>query len=487
MKKAAILLIVIFNLFAQSGSYHCSCYFGNVKITKEKGGAVSCNCELLGLLPSFKIKAKKYELKLFSDSLQKELFAFFIKETQNIDSEFHNALKQVRANFEKKRYEEYLVSVKKLKEIYGKLPDAEKEKIKQIAENIKTKVNNRHSSASANTNKEKLPLYFSEITIRGTVNLLKNNDSLKIVLYNAVTRETEAKTFTDKDGKFEFKVKYASVLPDSIGYYSLGIINTRKKVIKPIFAPIILTGNEVNVTVNKDSIVLQGKPILRDFAEFFNPIWKYALKVVKSDVYALLNAKKIERFYKKHLLSYASKNYDKPFVYFFLYSSKNYFPEEDLRAVYKNAESHNVKNFYYLEKIRNYLLPVKEIYEFSLQDTSGNYVNLSDFKGKYILLNFWASWCLPCVKEIPLLKKIHKEHPELVMIGISLDKNTNSWKQAVRKYKLTWINLLGNEIVLDKYKVEAIPTNILLTPEGKLIYLKQKDLKRTGEILEGKP
>ena len=114
---------------------------------------------------------------------------------------------------------------------------------------------------------------------------------------------------------------------------------------------------------------------------------------------------------------------------------------------------------------------------FAQEDTTGNKLSLSDFtrKGKYILLDFWASWCGPCREENPALRNIYKDfkNKNFTIIGISLDKSKERWIDAIKKDSLSWpqvsdLKFWENEIA-KAYYLRSIPSNFLLDPNGKII------------------
>jgi thiol-disulfide isomerase/thioredoxin len=110
---------------------------------------------------------------------------------------------------------------------------------------------------------------------------------------------------------------------------------------------------------------------------------------------------------------------------------------------------------------------------FTLKDVNGNDVSLSDFKGKVVILDFWATWCPPCRKGIPdLIELQNKYKNDLTVIGISLDQ-ANTIKEVVPFYKSYGINypvVYGNAEVVNKYGgIEAIPTSFIIDKEGYVV------------------
>jgi peroxiredoxin len=125
--------------------------------------------------------------------------------------------------------------------------------------------------------------------------------------------------------------------------------------------------------------------------------------------------------------------------------------------------------------------------DFSLPDINGTTIQLSSFKGKYLLLEFWASWCGPCRAENPNLLKVYRKYQKdgFEILGVSLDENKDVWQNTIKTDTLIWetvSDLKANlgEIPLT-YKVYGIPMNYLIDPSGKIIEL---DLR--GISLENK-
>ncbi len=113
--------------------------------------------------------------------------------------------------------------------------------------------------------------------------------------------------------------------------------------------------------------------------------------------------------------------------------------------------------------------------EFVQNDADGKPVSLSSFKGKYVLLDFWASWCGPCRQENPAIVKAFKQFKDknFTVLGVSLDNKKEAWLKAITKDKLEWTHVSDlkgwNNEVAELYGIKSIPQNFLLDPTGKII------------------
>ncbi len=115
--------------------------------------------------------------------------------------------------------------------------------------------------------------------------------------------------------------------------------------------------------------------------------------------------------------------------------------------------------------------------DFSANDTAGNKVTLSEIEKPLRLLDFWGSWCGPCISGMPKMKEFYAKHGDKVeIIGVACnERSVEKWREAVEELQLPWINLLNEAEINISYGIEAYPTKIVIDPDGTIL------LRHVGE------
>lgn len=115
-----------------------------------------------------------------------------------------------------------------------------------------------------------------------------------------------------------------------------------------------------------------------------------------------------------------------------------------------------------------------KIYNFSIADTDGKVVQLSDYKGKKVLLEFWASWCGPCIANLPKLKKYAAENPDVQILAISIDDKKENWLTAIKKHEFNYakhvseLKGFAGDISKVIFNISYIPRAILIDEHGRI-------------------
>jgi peroxiredoxin len=333
-----------------------------------------------------------------------------------------------------------------------------------------------------------------QISITGNIKGIK--DQSLIFLTDANTpKDTIAKGFATK-GSFLLKgsLREAALV-------QLNFADTKKK------ALFFLDNGKVDVKGSIDNVqklTVTGSPTHKDFEEFqttFNPLFEKfskanqqmqmkgpsdSLEKQSQDAFKEIQ-NQTDIFLANHKASVVS-----PFL--LLVTSQLSDDMQKLESRFNTLDK-TVQSHYYGKFLQTSIADSKvggigtPAIDFTQNDTTGTPVSLNSFKGKYVLIDFWASWCGPCRNENPFVVGAYQQFKDknFTVLGVSLDRpgQKANWIKAINDDRLTWTHVsdlkyFSNEVAL-KYRISSIPQNYLVDPNGIII---GKNLR--GEALRAK-
>lgn len=239
-----------------------------------------------------------------------------------------------------------------------------------------------------------------------------------------------------------------------------------------------LAGTERNVELNKIVALINKAQEMQHDAQVAVSM---GVNAQKSQQDIITNMQKIGKEMQTEIYNFLKTNMNNKAGEFIFFTSGDILAPEQMKELLQLADT----SFINMPEIKD----LKSMLDYSIDkifvtDMNGNKVKLSDYvgKGKYVLVDFWATWCGPCMREMPTLKRVYDKYKgeNFEIVGVSVDDDVDAWKKTVKAKGMDWIQLHDSGKSAGRYyKVNSIPFTLLFDKSGNIV---NSNLR--GDLLE---
>ncbi len=335
-------------------------------------------------------------------------------------------------------------------------------------------------------------------TINGKIDGAEKGE---MIVCRQLSEEAKPDTaYLSADGSFTFKGSITEPLSATIYFPKSANVEGQQQQVINFF----VEKGDIEINAKRTDLqnaIIKGGDCNKNLQEVMNIIKPYGPKMIAlSDsikiLYQAKDMESVQRLQHSAIAMEAEENKaitkhikDNPKSYssaYFAYQLNSYETNLDAAEAAFLSLDASIQSSYYAVKLKKIIDGLKSTAvgtkapDFTAPTVEGKTISLSSFKGKYVLLDFWASWCGPCREENPNVVKAYAQfkNRNFAILSFSLDDNKDAWQKAILSDNLSWTqvsDLKGwQSPIAGQYGIQAIPSNVLIDPDGKVI---GKDLR----------